>query len=431
MKITLHVVKGPNCGQSYCLEDHDTFIVGRGSTAHLRLPPKDRFFSRNHFMIEANPPLCRLMDMASLNGTFVNDQRVTEADLRDGDLIRGGDTIIRVCLERAQTAEETQRIVGRGVVSPRQPVVRHTADPTDGLATTVNGPLDSPGGQAQESEPVERVGRFRLIREIGRGGMGIVYLATAADERRQLALKTIKANGPFSERDVQQFLREASILQRLRHPNVVKFHECGEADGQVYLCMEYVPGQDLQQLVDESGPLSTLRATRIICEMLRALDYAHSRRFIHRDIKPANVLVVEKNAETMVKLTDFGLARIYQASRMSGLTMQGEMGGSLAFMAPEQITDYRGAMPASDLYSAAASLYTLLTRFYVFDFPERLPERLLMILQDDPVPITARRSDLPAELAAIVHQGLQRDPAQRFESAAAMRNALLPFAEMS
>ena len=299
------------------------------------------------------------------------------------------------------------------------------------MATTVSGPVDSPGGQVRDSEPVERVGRFRLIREIGRGGMGIVYLATAADERRQLALKTIKANGPVSERDVQQFLREASILKRLRHPNVVKFHECGEADGQVYLSMEYVPGEDLQRLVDKSGPLSALRATRIICEMLRALEYAHSRQFIHRDIKPANVLVVEKGAVTQVKLTDFGLARIYQASRMSGLTMQGEMGGSLAFMAPEQITDYRGAMPASDLYSAAASLYTLLTQSYVFDFPKRLPERLLTILQEDPVPITSRRSDIPAELAAIVHQGLQRDPAQRFESAAAMRNALLPFAEMS
>jgi serine/threonine-protein kinase len=257
--------------------------------------------------------------------------------------------------------------------------------------------------------------------------MGVVYLAARRHDRQQVAVKTITCNGPATQRDVQRFLREASILRELRHPNVVKFHDFGQCEGQVYLSMEYVAGQDAQRLSDDLGPLSIPRATHLTCELLRALAFAHSRRFVHRDIKPANMLVFQDQGRERVKLSDFGLARVYQDSRLSGLTMQGQMGGSLAFMPPEQITNYRDAQPASDLYSVAASLYTLLTGSYVYDFPAQFSKRMLKILQEAPVPILARRRDLPRRLAAVIHRGLRRDPAARFASATAMRQALLPY----
>jgi serine/threonine-protein kinase len=128
-------------------------------------------------------------------------------------------------------------------------------------------------------------------------------------------------------------------------------------------------------------------------------------------------------------LTDFGLARVYQASRISGLTIMNEMAGTPAFMAPEQITDFREARPATDLYSVGATLYNLLTDRYLFDFPNRLDQRLLMILQSDPVPIRARRPEIPLGLATAIHRSLAKEPEGRFASAGAMRNVVSEFRE--
>jgi serine/threonine-protein kinase len=422
MKITLSVVKGPNRGRSFSFEGHDTFIVGRGRTAHLQLPTKDRYFSRNHFMIEVNPPLCRLTDMASRNGTYVNSERVSEADLRDGDTIRGGNTTIRVQFEADGSPKATHRAVAQRDAYPPASS-RQARPPQDDPAET----LDAPDRPITAAETSGHFGQFDLIRELGRGGMGVVYLATKRGDRREVALKTILPQGPVNDRDIQQFLREASILKQLRHPNIVEFYDFGNVDGRVFLSMEYVAGDNLQRVLKRSGPLSVPQATRIICELLRALSFAHSRQFVHRDIKPANVLLARQERKLHVKLSDFGLARVYQASRLSGLTMQGDMGGSVAFMPPEQITNYREVQPASDLYSTAASLYTLLTGCHIFDFPDRLSQRLVMILQEDPVPILSRRTDIPRQLADVIHRGLQREPSDRYVSAAAMRQALQPF----
>jgi serine/threonine-protein kinase len=295
------------------------------------------------------------------------------------------------------------------------------------LAETIDiqGKGDAPSSADAGQNP--EFDEFELIRELGRGGMGVVYLAKKKDEHRHVALKTILPQGAVSERDIQQFLREASILAKLRHPNIVEFYEFGNVQGKVFLTMEYAEGENLQQIQSRTGPFSISRGTSIICELLRALSFAHSRQYVHRDIKPANVLLCKQNDKYRVKLSDFGLARVYHASRLSGLTMQGDMGGSVAYMPPEQITNYRDVQPASDLYSVAASLYTMLTGAHIYDFPDRLSKRLLMILQEPPVPILSRRSDIPVELANAIERGLQRDPADRYPSAGAMREALLPF----
>ena len=153
--------------------------------------------------------------------------------------------------------------------------------------------------------------------------------------------------------------------------------------------------------------------------LLDALEFAHGRGFVHRDIKPGNVLV--SAADGSVKLLDFGLARAYQASKLSGLTMTGQMAGTVAFMAPEQITNFREAKPPVDQYAAAATLYNLLTGHYAFDFPSDRIKQLLMILEDDPIPIRRHRADVPDGLAAVIHRAMARDPATRFADAAEMR----------
>ena len=191
--------------------------------------------------------------------------------------------------------------------------------------------------------------------------------------------------------------------------------------------MEYVAGPDAGRLLERSGPLPVARAVGWICQTLEALEYAHAKGFVHRDIKPANVLVTQAEGRESAKLADFGLARVYQASRLSGLTMVSDVGGTPAFIPPEQITNFREAKPPADQYGAAATLYNLLTGAFVFDLPAHALHQLAMILQDDPVPIQSRRPDLPRGLAQAIHRALAREPAERYPDVKAMRQALRPY----
>jgi serine/threonine-protein kinase len=444
MKVTLSVTEGPHKGRDFTFREYDNFIVGRAPCAHFRLPLKDKFFSRVHFMVEVNPPRCRLMDMGSTNGTRVNGRKLSKSDLKDGDLIKGGETVIRVTIEDdpdssqfgttgssfSQLAWEhaaarppmqtkppslsTVSVPAKVQVPPSQPLpgipssrCRTCGAPAVSVGGTV--PLDPgkppstlicPSCTQQIRNHPQPIAGYQIVRELGRGGMGVVYLALREADRSPVALKTITPAIIPSEKDVAGFLREANILRELDHPNIVACRDVGEMEGQLFFAMEYIQGVDARRLLEEQGgPLSIDRSVGLGCQLLEALEYAHARQFVHRDIKPANLLVMRVEERDVVKLADFGLARVYQASRLSGLTMTGEAGGTPAFMAPEQITHYREAMPATDLYAVGATLYKLLTDRYVYDFLRGRPEaKYLMILQDDPVPIQSRRSEIPRDL---------------------------------
>ena len=169
-------------------------------------------------------------------------------------------------------------------------------------------------------------------------------------------------------------------------------------------------------------------AVRIACQMLAGLAHAHAKGFVHRDVKPSNILLGRSGTKRVAKLADFGLARVCESSRISGLTMQGEVGGTPAFMAPEQATHYRDAKPAADQYSAAATLYTMLTGRYTHDLPKDIGAQIAHLVTAAPVPITERRPDLPAELAEVVHKALSREPEDRFPDVMAFRQELKRFA---
>jgi eukaryotic-like serine/threonine-protein kinase len=407
MRVTLTVTEGPNLGKAFAFDDHDTFLVGRSPQAHFHLPENDRYFSRLHFLIEVNPPLCRLLDLGSHNGTYVNGARVSSAELGDGDRITAGQTVVRVALE--------------GTLPP--PAETFTLSPP----APGNTPCMGPGALTDTNLPVAFPGipGYRIEAELGRGGMGVVYKAAAKAEAGSVALKIVLPKAQPRQNDLRRFLREADILRQLKHPHIVAFREVGEAAGQLFFAMDYVRGIDAARLLREQGPLPIPRAVRLTCQLLDALAYAHAKGFVHRDIKPANLLVTEVEGQEMARLADFGLARAYQASQLSGLTMLGQTGGTVEFMAPEQITNFRAAKPPADQYAGAATLYNLLTGQFIMDFPREVRERLLLVLQAEPVPIQSRRSEVPPELAQVIHRALAREPEKRFPDAAAMRQALL------
>jgi serine/threonine-protein kinase len=269
---------------------------------------------------------------------------------------------------------------------------------------------------------------YRLVQELGRGAMGVVYLATREADGCDVALKAIIPGGAASRKSIDLFLREASVLKRLSHPNIVGFRDMGAASGLLYFAMDYVPGTDAERLRCERGRWSVRSAVRTMIEVLEALDYAHNEGFVHRDVKPANILLRRGEKGFAVKLADFGLARVYQASQLSGLSREGEFGGTPAYMPPEQVTDYRNAAPPADQFATAATLYHLITGKYIHDFGDGRPP-VAIVLEDEPVPIRDRRSELPEALAEVIHQALERDAKRRFRSCGAFAEALQPFAE--
>jgi len=279
----------------------------------------------------------------------------------------------------------------------------------------------------REPPPEDRrqLADYHIERELGRGGMGVVYLARRRDEP-PVALKTILPAGASSDVAIARFLREASTLRRLDHPHIVALRDLGHADGRLYFAMDYVEGSDAAQLVKQhGGSLPIARAVDLTCQALEGLAYAHGHGFVHRDIKPHNLLVARQDGRDFVRVADFGLARLYQTSTLSGLTLQGDFGGSIGYVAPEQITHFRQAKPPADQYSAAATLYYLLTGHTPHDLQGRIEQKLLAILQDEPVPIRERRRDVPHKLAEVVHRALSREPRHRYPNANALSTALV------
>jgi len=458
MRVELKVIAGPHRGKSFVFDEHQTFLVGRGSRAHFQLETADPWFSREHFLIEINPPRCRLFDLESRNGTLVNKRRIQEIDLFDGDVICGGKTALRVNIEEHQRDEfpaitGTNRMVQRTQspdddVAPAVPELTPASgiDEADALSlpvpdsnqkglqktrrsnSTPELKIPQPEGKG-DLETDLLVPGFQVLRKIGEGGMGVVYHVMRKEDRQQFALKTIHPDKAASKRELELFFREIEILQTLNHPRIVRFHEMGHVEDELYFLMEYIPGIDADQFYKKEGTLPISVATRICCEILDGLEHAHNLGYVHRDIKPGNMLNADNGNHRGSCLADFGLARAYQTSQLSGLTISGEVGGSLAYMAPDQLTNFRNATPACDVYSVTASLYTMLTGKFVYDFTGSASQAVARILKGNPTPITEHRSDIPKKLVNVIAKGLEPKPENRIPEAWKLKKLLLPFAE--
>ena len=413
-EVVLEVIIGPHRGRCFTFQRHDNFIVGRADCAHFRLPHKDPYFSRVHFLVEVNPPQCRLVDLRSLNGTKVNGGKVAWADLQDDDLIQAGDTVMRVSIRQPECVP---------------PLATDTPQECTPQAAREwkRSPAASSGAQVRHVPPA--IPGYELLAPLGRGGMGVVHRAKRIADGTEVAIKIIKSTCIPSDREVQRFLREAQILCALQHPNIVRFHQFGRSNDQFYIVMDLVAGGNAMQLVEQHGPLGIGRAVRIVCQALDALQYAHAQGYVHRDVKPSNLLVSGHEPAEVCRLADFGLARVYCATRMSGLTLMGDLGGTLPFMAPEQITNFREAKPAVDQYGAAATLYYLCTGQSVLadDTSHDVGQITMRILLAEPVPIERRRADIPPALGRLIHTALAKKPEDRLANVAALRAALAAY----
>jgi serine/threonine protein kinase len=283
------------------------------------------------------------------------------------------------------------------------------------------------------------LGQYRILDEVGRGGMGRVFKAEHTTMRRVVALKVLAAHLTRTERARQLFEREVRAAARLVHPHIVTAFDANQADDRCYLVLEYIDGPNLSALVRDLGPLSVGQACEFARQAALGLDHARALGIVHRDIKPSNLLVQPPVGGTLaqggvVKITDFGLARLgEEAEAGAGDDANRPVGdmvmGTPDYLSPEQVRNLAAADIRSDLYSLGCTLYFLLTG--EVPFPGGSPlDKLERHASMAPEPVEQLRPVVPPGVAALVRRLMAKDPAARFQTPAELALALEPFAEV-
>jgi eukaryotic-like serine/threonine-protein kinase len=438
-KVILTIAQGINPGQEYICDVRDTYIMGRHVECKLALPDDEnhRTISRYHCLLDINPPDIRIRDFGSMNGTYVNGKTIgqrlenqtptegqqikfPEYDLKTGDTIQLGGTLFTISTVAATTAP---------FITPPQPGFNPLAV------------LQKLMGQAASRAELHAIRDYHLIRELGRGGCGAVYLAQHTSGQL-VALKVMLPKAAANEYAVQMFIREVENTKALHHPHVVKLLDHGQADNIFFFTMEYCSDDSVAALMQkQGGKLSIDLAIPLILQVLDGLAYTHQatipyvklengsvgsgQGLVHRDLKPANIFLQSVNDRLIAKIGDYGLAKSFELAGLSGQTMTGQQGamGTWAFMARQQLLNCKYSKPEVDIWAAAACLYNMLTG----DFPRNLggKDPFVAVLNNPVIPIRQRNPHIPAKLAAAIDLALQEQPQIHFQNATDFKTALL------
>ncbi len=381
-------------------------------------------------------------DLGSKNGVFVNGVRyggrkpakpsvrlapagVLSARLRDADEVAVGDTRMRISLVEDEAFMDTQ--------------AADTPLRDGSWAPDESGPTEHEAGSCDTQLPGENlpgapeVPGHRIVRELGQGGMGKVYLARDLRDGREVAIKTLRPGAAASELHIQAFLREVHISGQLKHPNIVEVMSSGQAQGTFFFVLEYVDGMDLGQLLlKRGGKLPLSEAAPLFMPILDALGHAHRARIsaqladrstesfhgvVHRDLKPPNILLKRAASSWVPKVADFGLAKAFESAGLTDMTRTTQIAGTPAYWPREQITHYRFLCPATDVFSIAAVFYEVLCGAFVRDGFEELFSRsrehptsvadfMRVIVNNRIVPIRRRAPEIPAPVAEVLDRAL-------------------------
>ena len=418
-RVTLTLANGPHAGRHVAFEERITCVVGRGKSCYPRFPKDDHYraISQLHCLLDINPPEIRVRDLGSLGGTYVNGellgrrpkgmdrnealkQPLVERDLKDGDELR-------LCQNGAA--------VFRVSVTPH-----NQAQAVRGLGGTAQIPA---------SDRIAIPG-YTVLKELGRGGMGCVWLARQDGAGQLAAVKMMLPQVAADERAVNRFRREVNNTRILKHPNVVRVEDVQFLNGAFFLVLEYCDGGSAARLMGQcGGVLPPDQAVHITLQALDGLEYAHNiygpgHGLVHCDLKPANLFLSSSGSACVAKVGDFGFAKAFDVAGLSGFTRTGaRAGGTAKFMARQQVIDFKYAGPEVDVWAMAASLYNMLTGAVPRDFPPGL-DPLLAVLETPCIPIQRRKPSLPRGLAEVIDRALVEEPVIPFKTAAEFKEAL-------
>ena len=308
-----------------------------------------------------------------------------------------------VPVDRSPAAAVVSR--GRGIAALANLPQQDDEDANSTLPAS-DRPADHPGPRL----PFQ-LGDYLLRKMIGRGGMGVVYLATQRNLDREVAVKMIRSGMLAGEEEVRRFRTEAKAAAKLQHPNIVTVHHFGYLEGHHYFSMDYIAGTDLSKLM-AAGPLPILKAIRYVRDCAKAIHYAHQCQILHRDLKPANVLI---DADDQIHITDFGLAK--HTDTDSSLTASGAAVGTPNYMAPEQASGHGDrAGRAADVYALGAILFAVVTGRPPF-VGDTIMQTLMQVVHRPTPSALEFRPDVPADLDTVLHKCLAKEPQDRYQSA--------------
>src|SRR5487761_1354918 len=288
---------------------------------------------------------------------------------------------------------------------------------------------DGLGSPSSISAPPELADHpdYELIKELGQGGMGTVYLTRNRMMDRMEVLKVISTALLARPGALERFQQEIRSAAKLLHPNIVAAHSVLRPGDLLVFAMEYVKGQDLSQVVKQRGPLPVANAAFYIHQVANGLQHAHEKGMVHRDIKPNNLMLTIDGKKHVVKILDFGLAKASsEKGAESGLTKSGQMLGTPDYVAPEQTLDAHKADIRADIYSLGCTLYFLLSGGPPFQ-EQSLYEILEAHRKREPKPLSLVRPEIPAELATLVAKMMAKDPTKRYQTPIEVAKALVPF----
>jgi hypothetical protein len=433
MALQLVVTAGPDRGRAFDLPPGQPVLLGRGRQTHTHLT--DLQVSRVHCQVERTPSEILVTDLNSAGGTFVNGEAVTRRRLQPGDVLRIGETELR--LEAGDVAEEPTIVPEapgpRAAAPPRgrpaaPPRPASAAPPPPALRTASPAPRPEPpppppapvltGPRLAELSGTT-LGPFAVGPVLAKGQAGMVFRATNQRDGQTVALKVLWPEFSRNETEVRRFIRSMKTILPLHHPNLITLLGAGKKGPYCWLAMEYVEGESLTDFLRARGAAGMLdwrHAFRVGLYLAQGLEYAHARRVVHRNITPRNVMLRKKDG--LAKLGDLMLAKALEGGLAEPLTRSGELLGDVRFMSPER-TRGEEVDERADLYSLGALLYTLLTGRPPFEGLS-LVETVTAIRNKPPELPRKFQLSIPERFQDVVLNLLAKRPEGRYPSAKAL-----------
>jgi eukaryotic-like serine/threonine-protein kinase len=398
MSLQLVVIAGPDTDRTFTIQPGAELFLGRSERSYYRLT--DPRASRVHcqVLLEGETPwvICN----GGSGGTLVNGKVVTRHALALGDVLQVGDTQLRLHMGDfpLDIALGAVKAAGAGL-----PGLTPEASPAQ---------LDQIAALSGQT-----LGHYDIVPEIGRGRSCVVFHASDTKDNRSVALKVLQPEFSADEEEMQRFIRAMKTILPLNHPNLIRLHAAGKTASFCWVAMEYVAGENLQQVIDRigvAGMLDWRHGFKVATHVARALEYGHDHAILHRNVTPTNILL-EATSKT-AKLGDLMLAKALEGVLAKQITRPGEIVGDVGYMSPERTRGTADLDGRSDLYGLGATVYALLTARPPFT-GTTLVEKITKIRQSDPEKPTKFQMSIPARFEQVVLKLLAKDPDDRYQSA--------------
>lgn len=466
MKLELKFTAGPFSGKEIIIREPGLYIFGRSDQAFFVFET-DLSISRFHFLIETSHEKVIIRDLGSLNKTWLNETELGgRTDLKPvftnlSNVSNLGD-IDRSAFVREIFTGDTIRVGKLSSLLVKNVIydlecsqcgitVESKSKPSDGDKSgffceqclsnrNYEAQMKQTAAEQKAADFIEELLNkitlfekpaelpalpgYHIERRIGGGGNGDVYLGRSIDTRIQVAVKVIRPDISNNRSAVERFIdRDINIGKELSHENIVRTIESKFINGMYFIVMEYVEGLDISKYQSKHGRFKAEHACEIIIKTLAGLEFMHKHNIVHRDIKPENILLCQTQSGLIPKISDFGLAKNLKSSKM--LTKPLEIAGTIPYMAPEQIIDFKNTSFVSDIFSLGASLYFMCTNQFVRDYPRNEDPIYVNLDEKSLVPVERRVPDIPPAIARVINAAIVHNPGLRIRTAEEMKHALI------